>query len=55
VRYLNRRRKSLHDAFYAEGQANGTSIEVALQYTDGYAESVFALPIISTPWMAALI
>ena len=42
VHYLNRHRKGLHDPFYAEGQAGETSIEVALQYTDGYAQSVFA-------------
>ena len=41
VRYLNRHRKRLHDPFYVEGEVEGTTIEVALQYTDGYAESVF--------------
>jgi DNA gyrase subunit B len=30
------------EPFYVEGDIEGTSIEVALQYTDGYAESVFA-------------
>jgi len=42
LRYLNRHRKRLHAPFFAEGEANGTSIEVALQYTDGYSQSVFA-------------
>ncbi len=42
VRYLNRHRAPVHEPFFVAGQANGTSIEVALQYTDGYAESVFS-------------
>jgi DNA gyrase subunit B len=42
IHLLNRNRKRLHDAFYAEGTVEGTTVEVALQYTDGYAESVFS-------------
>jgi len=42
VRYLNRNRAGLHDVVYAERQVNGVGIEVALQYTDAYAESVYA-------------
>ena len=42
VRYLNRHRKRLHEPFYVEREIEGTTIEIALQYTDGYAESVFA-------------
>jgi len=42
VRYLNRSRKRLHEPFYVEGDVEGTHIEVALQYTDGYSESVFS-------------
>ncbi|GAB4557091.1 MAG: DNA topoisomerase (ATP-hydrolyzing) subunit B [Anaerolineae bacterium] len=42
VRYLNKNRNVLHAPFYAEGQVNGTYIEVAVQYTDGYAESFYA-------------
>jgi DNA gyrase subunit B len=42
VRYLNRNRDPLHDVVHAEQQVNGTGIEVALQYTDAYAESVYA-------------
>jgi DNA gyrase subunit B len=42
VRYLNRQRKRLHEPFYVEGDVEGTHIEVALQYTDSYSESVFA-------------
>ncbi|MFP3895293.1 MAG: DNA topoisomerase (ATP-hydrolyzing) subunit B [Anaerolineales bacterium] len=42
TRYLNRDRDTLHDPFYVEGEIEGTSVEVALQYTDTYSESVFA-------------
>jgi len=42
VRYLNRNREMLHDVVYAEQRSNGVGIEVALQYTDAYAESVYA-------------
>ena len=41
VRYLNRNRRALHDVVYAEQQVNGTGIEVALQYSDAFAESVY--------------
>ena len=42
VRYLNRNRDALHPVVYASQQVNGTGIEVALQYSDAYAESVFS-------------
>ncbi len=42
TRYLNRNRKVLHPTFHVEKQVNGTLVEVALQYTDGYAESTYA-------------
>ena len=42
VRYLNRHRARLHEPFFVEGQVEGTTIEVALQYTDAEYESVFA-------------
>jgi DNA gyrase subunit B len=42
VRYINRNREALHDVVHAEQQMNGTGIEVALQYSDAYAESVYA-------------
>jgi len=42
VRYLNKNRSTLHAPVYAEKQVNGTMVEAAIQYTDGYAESVFA-------------
>ncbi|MFQ6016549.1 MAG: ATP-binding protein, partial [Anaerolineae bacterium] len=43
VRYLNKNRKVLHDKpVYIEKEVNGTLVEVAIQYTDSYAESVYA-------------
>jgi len=42
VRYLNKNRTVLHSPVYVEKQINGTMVEAAIQYTDGYAESVFA-------------
>ncbi|HSR47243.1 MAG TPA: DNA topoisomerase (ATP-hydrolyzing) subunit B [Anaerolineales bacterium] len=42
VRYLNRNREVLHPVMHAEREIDGTGIEVALQYTDAYAESVYA-------------
>jgi DNA gyrase subunit B len=42
VRYLNKHRSALHAPIYVEKQINGTMVEAAVQYTDGYAESMFA-------------
>jgi DNA gyrase subunit B len=43
VRYLNKNREVLHDEpIYVEKQMNGASVEVAIQYTDGFAESTFS-------------
>lgn len=42
VRYLNRNRQVLHPTFHVEKAVNSTWVEVALQYTDGYTESIYA-------------
>jgi DNA gyrase subunit B len=43
VRYLNRNRKVLHDeVVYANHDNNDVGIEVAIQYTDTYAQSMYA-------------
>ncbi len=42
VKYLNRNRHVLHTVVHADRQVAGTGIEVALQYTDAYAESVYS-------------
>ncbi len=41
VRYMNRDRKVLHDPIYAKKQVDDILVEVALQYTDTYNESIF--------------
>ena len=43
VRHLNKNRAVLHPKpIYVEKRVNGTYVEVALQYNDGYAETVFS-------------
>ncbi|MBP7689974.1 MAG: DNA topoisomerase IV subunit B, partial [Thermoflexales bacterium] len=42
VRYLNKSRQVLHAPVYVEKQINGTAVEAAIQYTDGYTDSVYA-------------
>jgi len=42
VRYLNKNRAVLHTPVYVEKQVNGTNIEAAIQYTDGYTDSVYS-------------
>ena len=42
VRYLNRNRTTLHSVFFAEKEVENIGIEVAVQYTDAYAESVYS-------------
>ena len=41
VRYLNRNREVLHDVYYAEKTVDTIGVEVSLQYTDAYNESVY--------------
>ncbi len=42
VSYLNRNREVLHPVVWVDKEVEGTGIEVALQYTDAYAESVYS-------------
>ncbi len=42
VAYLNHNRGVLHPVVHVEKETDGTGIEVALQYTDAYAESVYS-------------
>ncbi len=42
VRFLNRNRVALHPVFYVEKEMEGIDIETAIQYTDGYNESVYS-------------
>jgi len=50
VRYLNRSKAALHPVIYAEKEVDGVGIEVAIQYTDAFAESLFSFAnTINTP------
>jgi len=42
VRYLNRNRAVLHSVVHIDKEVDGTGIEVALQYTDAFSESVYS-------------
>ncbi len=42
VRYINRNREVLHPVYYVEKEIDNIGIEVAVQYTDSYNESVFS-------------
>lgn len=43
VSYLNRNKEPLHkEPIYIEGLKDGTSVEIAMQYHDGYNENVFS-------------
>jgi DNA gyrase subunit B len=42
VRYLNRNRNVLHKVVHVEKEIEGITIDAAIQYTDAYAESVYA-------------
>jgi len=42
VKYLNRNRDTLHDVVFMEKEIDNIGVEVAIQYTDAYSESVYA-------------
>jgi DNA gyrase subunit B len=42
VRYLNRNRETLHPVVHIEKEIEGVTVDAAVQYTDAYAESVYA-------------
>lgn len=42
VKYLNRNRDTLHDVVFVEKEIDDIGVEVAIQYTDAYSESVYA-------------
>ena len=42
VRYLNRNREVLHRVVHMEKEVDGITIDAAIQYTDAYADSVYA-------------
>jgi DNA gyrase subunit B len=50
VRYLNKNRTVLHQPIYVDMDVESTHVEAAIQYTDGFADSVFAFAnTINTP------
>ena len=50
VRYLNKNRETLHAPIYVDLEVDSTQVEAAIQYTDGFSESVFAFAnTINTP------
>lgn len=42
VRYLNRNRGVLHPVVHVEKEVDGITVDAAIQYTDAFAESVYA-------------
>ncbi|MAE42932.1 DNA topoisomerase (ATP-hydrolyzing) subunit B [Candidatus Woesearchaeota archaeon] len=42
VEFLNKNKSPLHKPVYFEKEKNGTKIEVALQYNNGYQENIFS-------------
>jgi DNA gyrase subunit B len=50
VRYLNKNRTVLHQPIYVDMDVESTHVEAAIQYTDGFSDSVFAFAnTINTP------
>ncbi len=50
VSYLNKNRSVLHPPIYIDQEVETTQVEAAIQYTDGFSESVFAFAnTINTP------
>lgn len=42
VEYINRTKEVLHEPFYIEGEEDGITVEVAIQYNEGYASHLFS-------------
>lgn len=42
VKYLDETRTALHKPIYIEGEKDGTPVEIAFQYNDGYNENLFS-------------
>ncbi|HLF90134.1 MAG TPA: DNA topoisomerase (ATP-hydrolyzing) subunit B [Anaerolineales bacterium] len=42
VRYLNKNRKGLHKIIYVEKEIERVGVEAAIQFTDAYADSIYA-------------
>ncbi|MFG6146732.1 DNA topoisomerase (ATP-hydrolyzing) subunit B [Halobacillus sp. B23F22_1] len=42
VEHMNRTRDPLHEAFFIEDEQDGISIEIAMQYNDGFASNLYS-------------
>ncbi|MFD1040325.1 DNA topoisomerase (ATP-hydrolyzing) subunit B [Virgibacillus byunsanensis] len=42
VEYINRTREVLHEPFYAEGEDQQITVEVSIQYNDGFASNIYS-------------
>lgn len=42
VEFINKNKEVLHEPFYAEGEEQGIAVEVAIQYNDGFASSLYS-------------
>jgi DNA gyrase subunit B len=50
VRYLNKNRTKIHDPIYVNLEVDTTQVEAAIQYTDGFSDSLYAFAnTINTP------
>ena len=42
VEYINRTKDVLHEPFYAEGEDQGITVEVSIQYNDGFSSNLYS-------------
>jgi len=42
VEFINHTKKVLHEPFFAEGEAQGIAVEVAIQYNDGFSTNIYS-------------
>ncbi|MBB6454417.1 DNA gyrase subunit B [Salirhabdus euzebyi] len=42
VEHLNRTREPLHEPFYAESEMDNITVEIAIQYNDGFASNIYS-------------
>ncbi len=42
VEFINKNKEVLHEPFYAEGEDQGIAVEIAIQYNDGFATSLYS-------------
>lgn len=42
VEYINRNKEVLHEPFFAEGEDQGITVDVSLQYNDGFTSNIYS-------------